>query len=127
MDLRSVIVPTAQLVLAACLGILSVLGLFSTDQATPGAQVVGGAAFTWLVVLPMTGVVAVGLFDWQTGRGPTILRTGNVAAFVLAALELSAATIGFARWLAGAIAIAASIGFAASILIPAPRRAGFRR
>jgi hypothetical protein len=127
MDLRSAVVPTAQLVLAACVGILAVLGMFAADPAVAGARVAGGPAFAWLVILPMTGIVALGLFDWQTGRGPSILRAADVAVFILAVLELSTGTTGFARWLAGAIALAAAIGTAGSIVIPPPRRAGFRR
>jgi hypothetical protein len=86
-----------------------------------------GPEIAWLVILPMTGIAALGLFDWQAGRGPGILRAGNVAVFVLAALELGAGTPGFARWLAGAIALSAAIGLAGSIVNPPPRRAGFRR
>jgi hypothetical protein len=127
MDLRSAVVPTAQLVLAACLGILAVLGMIASDPAVAGALVVIGPSIAWLVVLPMTGIAALGLFDWQAGRGPGILRAGNVAIFVLAALELGSGTPGFARWLTGAIALAAAIGMAGSIVIPPPRRAGFRR
>ena len=127
MDLRSAVVPTAQLVLAACLGILAVLGMIASDPAVAGALVVIGPSIAWLIVLPMTGIAALGLFDWQAGRGPGILRAGNVAIFVLAALELRSGTPGFARWLTGAIALAAAIGTAGSIVIPPPRRAGFRR
>jgi len=127
MDLRSAVVPTAQLVLAACLGILAVLGIIASDPAVAGALVVIGPSIAWLVVLPMTGIAALGLFEWQAGRGPGILRAGNVAIFVLAALELRSGTPGFARWLTGAIALAAAIGVAGSIVIPPPRRAGFRR
>jgi hypothetical protein len=127
MDVRSAVVPTAQLVLAACLGILAVLGMIDTDPAVAGALVVLGASIAWLVVLPMTGIAALGLFDWQAGRGPGILRAGNVVIFLLAAAELREGTPGFARWLTGTIALAAAIGLAGSIVTPPPRRAGFRR
>ena len=127
MDIRSAVVPGAQLVLAACIGIMAVLGILAGDPAVAGATVVDGPRFAWLVVLPMTGVAALGLFDWQTGRGPAILRAGNVAAFILAGIELAMGTPGFARWLAGTIALAAAIGLAGSLLVPPPRRPGFRR
>jgi hypothetical protein len=126
MDVRSAVVPTAQIVLAACIGVLTVLGWFATDAASAGARVVGGPAFSWFVVLPMTGIVALGLFDWQMGRGPVLMRAADVAAFALAGIELSLGTTGFARWLAGAIALAAAIGLAASFLITPPRPSGWR-
>jgi hypothetical protein len=127
MDVRAAVVPAAQLILAGCIGILAVLGLFTSDPATAGATIVDGPRFLWLVILPMTGVVAFGLFDWQTGRGPFILRVGNIAAFAMAGVELAMGTPGFARWLAGAIALSAAAGLAGSLLIPPPRRPGFRR
>jgi hypothetical protein len=127
MDVRPVVVPIAQLVLAACVGTLAVLGMFSTDPAIAGALIDPYPASGWFLVLPLTGIVAFGLFDWQAGRGPGILRAGNVAVFAFAVVELSMGTTGFARWLTGAIAIAAATGLAASIIITPPHRAGFRR
>jgi len=125
MDVRSIVVPVAQMLLAACIAFVAVLGLFGTE-VTDG-QVVGDASVAWLIVLPIVGIVVIGLFDWQSGRGATILRAGNVAAFVLAMLELSLGTTGFARWLSGAIAMLAALGIAASFVIERPHRAGFRR
>ena len=124
MDVRAIVVPVAQMLLAACIAFVAVLGLFGTDVS--GGQIVGDASVAWLIVLPIVGVVVIGLFDWQTGRGATILRAGNVAAFVLAMLELRLGTTGFARWLSGAIALLAAAGLAASFLIERPHRAGFR-
>ena len=126
MDLRSAVVPTAQLVLAGCVGILAILGMFSSDPAIAGALISSYPASGWFIVLPMTGIVALGLFDWQAGRGPDLLRAGDVAVFVLAAVELSMGTMGFPRWLAGAIALSAAVALAGSLVTRPPRRAGYR-
>jgi hypothetical protein len=110
---------------------LAIIGLFGTsgtrgDEPDPGAVVVGGFGFALFIVLPQIGIVALGLFDWQMGRGTGILRAADLAAFALGGLELSLGTIGVARYLAGVIALAAAVGLASSILVPPPRRAGWR-
>jgi hypothetical protein len=130
MDLRQAIIPTLHTLLAAVLGVVAVIGLFGTGssaQSTSAGAVIGGAQFSAFIVLPMIGIVMFGLFDWQMGRGPTILRAADLAAFALACLELSLGTTGYVRWLAGAMALLAAGGFAASLVIEPPRRAGFRR
>jgi hypothetical protein len=96
-------------------------------SSSPGVRVVGGFGWAFFIVLPLSGIVALGTFDWQIGRGSTVLRVADVAVFVLAMLELSLGTIGLARWLAGAMALLAASGLAASFLVAPPRRAGWRR
>jgi hypothetical protein len=125
MDLRSAVVPAAHMVLAGCVAIMAVLGLLGGDNE--GARVVGDVRLFWLVVLPMVGIVMLGLYDWQAGRGASVLRAADLAAFVLGVVELSLGTTGFARWLSGAVALLAAAGLAASFLVEQPRRAGFRR
>jgi hypothetical protein len=131
MDPRAAIVPTIHTILAAGLGVLAVIGLFGTgsgaQSGTVDGTVVGGVEFAAFIVLPMVGIVMFGLFDWQMGRGPGILRAADVAVFALASLELSLGATGFGRWLAGALALLAAAGLAASLVIEPPRRAGFRR
>jgi hypothetical protein len=131
MEARRAVVPAVHMLLATAVAMLAILGLFGTtatrsDAPDPGAVVVGGFGFALFIVLPQTGIVALGLFDWQMGRGAGILRAADVAAFAIAGLELSLGTIGVARYLAGAIALAAAVGLASSILVPPPRRAGWR-
>ncbi len=131
MDPRPAIVPALHTLLAAGVGLLAVIGMFgtaagtgSTDAAVP---VVGDVRFALFVVLPMVGIVMLGLFDWQMGRGAGILRAADVAVFLLAGVELSLGTSGLWRWLVGGLALLAAAGLAATIVIDPPRRAGFRR
>ncbi len=118
------------MLLAGAVALLAVLGLFGTGSATDdgaaGARVVGGFGFALFIVMPQIGIVALGLFDWQMGRGPNLLRAADVAVFALGCLELSLGTVGFARYLAGSISVLAAAGLAASILVVPPRRAGWR-
>ena len=125
MDVRSAVIPAVHMLLAGCIAIVAVLGLLGGDNQ--GAQVIGDYRLFWLIVLPMVGIVTLGLYDWQAGRGATILRAADIAAFVLGVIELSLGTTGFARWLSGAIALLAACGLAASFVIERPHRAGFRR
>jgi hypothetical protein len=125
MDVRANVIPAVHMLLAGCIAFVAILGLFGTEVAD--GQVVGDASVAWLIVLPLVGIVVFGLFDWQTGRGATILRAGDVAAFGLGVVELSLGTTGFARWLSGAVALLAASGIAASFVIEPPHRAGFRR
>jgi hypothetical protein len=127
MDLRPAIVPAIHTVLASGVGILAVIGVFGTGSAGEGTVLVGGPQFAFFVILPMIGIVMLGLYDWQVGRGSGILRAADVAVFVLAAVELSVGTTGIVRWLVGGVAVLAASGLAASVVIPAPHRAGFRR
>jgi hypothetical protein len=127
MDLRAAIVPAIHTLLASGVGILAVIGMFGTGSAGEGTVLVGGAQFAFFVILPMIGIVMLGLYDWQVGRGSGVLRAADVAVFVLAALELSVGTTGVVRWLVGGVAVLAASGLASSFLIPAPHRAGFRR
>jgi hypothetical protein len=126
MDARSAVIPVVQTVLAAGIGVLAVIGMFGTGSPDE-APIVGGSQFALFVVLPLVGIVMLGLFDWQMGRGSAILRAADVAVFVLATLELSLGTSGIVRWLVGAVALLAATGLAATFLITPPRRAGFRR
>jgi hypothetical protein len=131
MDPRPATVPAVHMLLATAVALLAILGLFGTatdagGAPDTGAMVVGGFGFAFFIVLPQIGIVALGLFDWQMGRGAGILRAADVATFGLGGLELSLGTVGLARYLAGVIALLAAIGFAASILVSAPRRAGWR-
>ena len=86
-----------------------------------------GFQLSLFIVLPLSGCVAFGLAEWQLGRGSTILRVADIAAFTLGLLDLSLGSTGLGRWLAGAIAILAAAGIAASLLVPPPRRPGWRR
>jgi hypothetical protein len=118
------------MLLAAAVALLAVVGLFGASGLGSGdapVAVPGGFGFAFFIVLPQIGIVALGLFDWQMGRGPWILRAADVAVFVLGMLELSLGSVGVARWLAGAIALLAATGIATSILVEPPRRAGWRR
>jgi hypothetical protein len=65
--------------------------------------------------------------DWQLGRGSTILRSADIAAFALGLFDLSLGATGLGRWLAGGVALLAAAGLAASIVVTAPRRPGWRR
>jgi hypothetical protein len=125
MEIRAAVMPAVHMLLAGCIAVVAVIGLLGADN--DGARVIGDYRLAWLVVLPMVGIVTLGLYDWQAGRGATILRAADLAAFALGVVELSLGTTGFARWLAGAIALLAAAGIAASFLIERPRRAGFRR
>src|SRR4051794_26098112 len=125
MDARSAVVPVVHTVLAGGIGILAVIGMFGTDSGE-SAAIIGGSQFALFVVLPMVGIVMLGLFDWQMGRGSWILRAADVAVFALATVELSLGTSGIVRWLVGGVALLAAAGLAATFLITPPRRAGFR-
>ena len=116
------------MLLAGAVAVVAVLGLFGggSSDADPGAVVVGGFGFAAFIVLPEIGIVAFGLIEWQTGRGSGVLRAADVATFILGGLELSLGTVGLARWLAGAISLLAATGFASTLLVDAPRRAGWR-
>ena len=126
MDARSAVVPVVHTLLAAGLGILAVIGMFGTGSGE-SAVFVGGYQFALFVVLPMVGIVMLGLFDWQMGRGSGILRAADVAVFVLATVELSLGTVGIVRWLVGGVALLAAAGLAATNLTTPPHRAGVRR
>jgi hypothetical protein len=128
MDPRPAIVPVLHTLLASGVGILAVIGLFGAESgAGQPAAWLDPSPFALFVILPLIGIVMLGLFDWQMGRGTGILRAADIAVFALATLELSLGTTGFVRWLVGALAVLAAAGLAASILIAAPHRAGFRR
>ena len=123
-------VPAVHMLLATAVASLAVLGLFGASgpgQSDPPIAIPGGFGFALLIVLPQIGIVALGLFDWQMGRGPWMLRAADVAVFVVGMLELSLGSVGIARWLAGGIALLAATGVATSIVIEPPRRAGWRR
>jgi hypothetical protein len=128
-ELGRTVVVTTHMLLASLLAILAIIGLFArpVDGAALGVALIGGFPVSLFIVLPMSGIVAFGLLDWQMGRGPTILRAADAFAFLLATLELSVGVAGAARWLIGTMAILAAVGVAASIVVAAPRRPGFRR
>jgi hypothetical protein len=138
-DVRSATVPIVHAALAALLGILTILMALGWQDLLASATSAGDphgyvrvfvTTGVWgflLIFVPLIGVVLVGTFDWQIGRGPTILRMGDVAIFVLATLQLSSSATGVDRWLAGALALLAAGGLAASLIVDPPRRAGFRR
>src|SRR4051794_34630144 len=133
MELGRPIVAATHLLLAASIAIVAIVGIFGVPgHATsfddnPISAITGGFWFSFLIVLPLAGIVSLGVADWQAGRGSGILRAADLAAFLLAALELSAGTAGIIRWLVGAIALLAAAGIAGSVLVDAPRRPGFRR
>jgi hypothetical protein len=127
---RRAAVPAVHMLLAGTVALLAMLGLLGTgsagDDTTAASTVVDTVRFAFFVVLPQSGIVALGLFDWQMGRGPNLLRAADVAVFALGCLELSIGAVGFTRFLAGAISVLAAAGLAASILVVPPRRAGWR-
>ena len=125
MDVRQATLTTLHLLLSATVAIIAVIGLFGTT-ATPAGTFVISTRFALLFVLPLAGTIALGLADWQLGRGAVILRAADLAAFVFAALDLSLGPTGIARLLAGAAALLAACGLAASVLVAQPRRGGFR-
>jgi hypothetical protein len=122
---RRGLVVAIHVVLASVVAILSVIGLFG-DRGDGGTTLVIGFQLSLFVVLPMIGMVAFGLAEWQLGRGPGVMRTADVAAFLLGALLLSLGETGVTRWLAGAVALLAAAGLAASVIVTPPRRGGFR-
>src|SRR5262249_55906345 len=126
MDPRRAIVPALHTLIASGVGILAIIGLFGAESAGQPAIGLDNSRFALLIIVPLIGIVMLGLFDWQLGRGTGILRAADLAVFALATLELSLGTTGFVRWLAGGLAVLAAAGLAASILISAPHRAGFR-
>jgi hypothetical protein len=117
---------TVHVVLASLIAIVAIIGLFGTRNGAAGTVVLG-FQLSLFIVLPLSGCVAFGLAEWQLGRGSTILRVADIAAFTLGLLDLSLGSTGLGRWLAGAIAILAAAGIAASLLVPPPRRPGWRR
>jgi hypothetical protein len=119
-------VALVHVLLASLVAIVAIIGLFGTREAVAGTIVIG-FELSLVVVLPLSGCVAFGLADWQLGRGPTVLRLADVAAFTLGLLDLSLGSTGLGRWIAGAIAILASAGIASSLLVVPPRRPGWRR
>ena len=139
MDVRSATVPIVHALLAGLLGILTVVMALGWQDLLASASsandphgyvrvfVTTGVWGFLLIFVPLIGVVLLGMFDWQAGRGPTVLRAGDVAIFVLATLQLSSNAAGVDRWLAGALALLAASGLAASLVVEPPRRAGFRR
>ena len=120
---------TTHLLLASLVAILAIIGLFARplEDGDRGISLVGGFPVSFFIVLPMSGIVAFGLLDWQMGRGASFLRAADGVAFLLALVELSLGVAGLARWMIGTMAILAAAGLAASLLVPAPRRPGFRR
>ena len=118
-------VATVHVLLASLVAIIAIIGLFGTRDGAVGAVVIG-FQLSLFIVLPLSGSVAFGLADWQLGRGPTILRVADVAAFTLGVLDLSLGATGLGRWLAGTVAVLAAAGIAASIVVSAPRRPGWR-
>jgi hypothetical protein len=112
--------------LASLVAIVAIIGLFGTRQGAAGFVAIG-FQLSLFIVLPLSGCVAFGLAEWQVGRGSTILRVADTAAFTLGLLALSLGAVGVGRWLAGAIAILAASGIAASVVVSPPRRPGWRR
>jgi hypothetical protein len=123
---RHGLVTVIHVLLASTIAIVDVIGLFGNrgDGSGPGLTI--GFQLSLLIVLPMIGIVAFGLTEWQLGRGPGFMRAADLAAFLLGALMLSLGETGLTRWLAGAIAVLAASGIAASVLVVPPRRGGFR-
>ena len=119
---------TTHLLLASLVAILAIIGLFARplEDGDRGISLVGGFPVSFFIVLPMSGIVAFGLLDWQMGRGASFLRAADGVAFLLALVELSLGVAGLARWMIGTMAILAAAGLAASLLVPAPRRPGCR-
>jgi len=128
------IIPTVHLALAGVVAMVAIIGLFGTEAAASAGEeaaqgpmlILGGAGISILIVLPLAGVVSLGLYDWQVGRGALVLRAADAAVFALAALDLSSGVTGPIRWLVGTMALLAASGVAASFVLPRPRRAGFR-
>ena len=129
MDAGRSVMATTHLLLASLVAILAIIGLFARplEDGDRGISLVGGFPVSFFMVLPMSGIVAFGLLDWQMGRGASFLRAADGVAFLLALVELSLGVAGLARWMIGTMAILAAAGLAASLLVPAPRRPGFRR
>jgi hypothetical protein len=123
---RHGLVTVIHVLLASTVAIVGVIGLFGgrTDGSGPGLAL--GFQLSLLLVVPMIGTVAFGLAEWQLGRGPGVMRAADLAAFLLGALLLSLGETGLTRWLAGAIALLAAGGIAASVVVVPPRRGGFR-
>jgi hypothetical protein len=122
---RRGLVAAIHLVLASIIAILAVIGLFG-NRGDGGTTLVIGFQLSLFLVVPMIGIVAYGLAEWQFGRGPGIMRAADLGAFLLAALLLSLGETGLTRWLAGAVALLAASGIAASVIVIPPRRGGFR-
>ena len=127
MDIGRAVVAGVHMALASAVAILAIIGLFARSAEQLGATIVGGPAVSFLIVLPLSGIVAFGLLEWQMGRGPNVARAADLAVFLLAGLELSEGASGVGRWIVGLIAILAACGVASTLLVTAPRRPGFRR
>jgi hypothetical protein len=118
-------VPFLHATLAALIGLASALmwGVMSGDG--------NGLAFMGLVgielmLVPLAGVLIVGLLFRSAGRGQTMLRAADVASIVVGLVGLSAA-LGSIQWLiAVIIAAVATAGLLVTFLEPAPRRGGWR-
>ena len=79
-----------------------------------------------LMLVPLAGVLVVGLLFRSAGRGQTMLRAADVASIVVGLVGLSAA-VGTIQWLiAVIIAAVATAGLLVTFLEPAPRRGGWR-
>jgi hypothetical protein len=113
--------------LASAVAILAIIGLFPGSADELKVSIMGGFAVSLLIVLPLSGIVAFGLLDWEVGRGPGIARAADAAAFLLASVELSEGAVGLGRWILGVIAILAASGLASTLIVTPPRRPGFRR
>ena len=134
MDLGRPVVATLHVLLASTIAIVALIGMFGatglpgdTADGAVGIGLLGRFGLGFILVLPLAGAVALGMADWQWGRGATILRSADLAAFALGMLDLSLGATGLGRWLAGAVALLAAAGLAASIVVSAPRRPGWRR
>jgi hypothetical protein len=119
------LVAAIHVVLASIVAVLGVIGLFGS-RGDGGTTLVIGFQLSLFLVVPMIGIVAFGLAEWQLGRGPGAMRAADLGAFLLAALLLSLGETGLTRWLAGGVALLAASGLAASVIVVPPRRGGFR-
>ena len=121
------VVAAVHMTLAAAVAILAIIGLFPGSTDGLRVTVMGGFAVSLFIVLPLSGIVAFGLFDWEVGRGPSIARAADLSVFLLATVELSEGAAGLGRWIVGIVAILAAGGLASTLLVTPPRRPGFRR
>ena len=121
------VVAAVHMTLAAAVAILAIIGLFPGSTDGLRVTVMGGFAVSLFIVLPLSGIVAFGLFDWEVGRGPGVARAADLSVFLLATVELSEGAAGLGRWIVGIVAILAAGGLASTLLVTPPRRPGFRR
>jgi len=126
-DVGRAVVAAVHMTLASAVAILAIIGLFPGSADELKVSIMGGFAVSLLIVLPLSGIVAFGLLDWEGGRGPGIARAADAAAFLLASVELSEGAVGLGRWILGVIAILAASGLASTLIVTPPRRPGFRR